>query len=196
LGSHAESGSSSTIPPPHILGWPAPLSLVIARSDSRAITAGRFIVYPQGFEVTLSLRRPRTSVLDEERVEHIHSANEQWLYDLNAPDTGLRIEVDYPDGTTFLSEDEPPVLAAEMDLSSPYGPSGAADRHFASLIGLGSTGAEFVTETNYWVAPIPSPGTLTFRCEWTRGGIRLNEVSADASLIREAASRSVALWEE
>jgi hypothetical protein len=196
LGSDAGSGSSSTIPPAHILGWPAPLSFVIARSDSRAITAGRFIVYPQGFEVTLSLRRPRTSVLDEERVEHILSANEQWLYDLNEPDTGLRLEVDYPDGTTFLSADEPRELGAKMVSSSSYAPPGAGNRHHASLIGLGSTGAEFVTETNYWVAPIPSPGTLTFRCEWTRGGIGLNEVRVDASSIREAASRSVVLWEE
>jgi hypothetical protein len=46
----------------------------------------------------------------------------------------------------------------------------------------------------YWLWPLPPPGTLTFAFEWPSKGIELSMKEVDAGLIIDASKFSEVLW--
>ena len=47
---------------------------------------------------------------------------------------------------------------------------------------------------DYWVWPLPRPGTIRVSCEWPLVGISLSTVDVDGAPLTEAASRVLSLW--
>jgi hypothetical protein len=47
---------------------------------------------------------------------------------------------------------------------------------------------------DYWVWPLPQPGTIRVSCEWPLVGISLSAAELDGAVLVEAATRVLPLW--
>jgi hypothetical protein len=47
---------------------------------------------------------------------------------------------------------------------------------------------------DYWLWPMPQPGTIRVSCEWPLVGIGLSGAEIDGALLVEAATRVLSLW--
>ena len=64
------------------------------------------------------------------------------------------------------------------------------------LVQHGGGGGGRRWDQDYWVWPLPPPGSLAFVCEWPAVGIPESRAETDAGQVLEAAQRSVVLWPE
>jgi hypothetical protein len=61
--------------------------------------------------------------------------------------------------------------------------------------GGGTGGSDRMTMSHdYWIWPLPQPGTIRVSCEWPLVGIPLSTVEVDGAVLVEAASRVVPFW--
>ena len=49
-------------------------------------------------------------------------------------------------------------------------------------------------DATYWVAPLPTPGPVTFTCDWSPYGIESANAEVDGQSILDAAAQAVQLW--
>jgi len=47
---------------------------------------------------------------------------------------------------------------------------------------------------DYWLWPLPEPGTIRVSCEWPIVGISLSTAEIDGAALVEAATRTLPLW--
>jgi len=174
--------------PRNELGAVVPLRLVLGRTDLVAVALIGATAYTTGVELTLAVRwRP--------------SADERDMYDDPfEPPFGhprrrgageldpevLRFGVQFSDGrkATTLGYSFPPLRDAEAEPSGPL------------LVPGGAGGGDGVWDSEFWLWPLPPPGTLTFAIEWPAKGIELTKHEVDAAPFVEASSLSEKLWPE
>jgi len=60
----------------------------------------------------------------------------------------------------------------------------------------GGRGGELEWEFDFWLWPLPPPGSFAFVVEWPSEQIELSRHEVDASLFIEASGRSELLWPE
>ena len=64
------------------------------------------------------------------------------------------------------------------------------------LVEAGSSAGDRNWDGEFWLWPLPPPGTLTFAIEWPSEGLHLTKHDVDAALFTEASKQSEALWPE
>lgn len=96
--------------------------------------------------------------------------------------TGLRFGVRLPDGSQVLQGE--PVRDVKR-LPPPPG-------HHLSSLG-GHAGGTFAQE-DFWLWPLPGPGTLAFACAWPGRRAPETIVEVDAAALLDAATCSEELW--
>ncbi len=168
-----------------LLGGVVPLELLIARSDTAAFAVRSITAYPDGFEFTLAawvrnVRRPR-------RRARFHQSILLTPFDMDEegqfPAELLRFGIQFPDGASVTNIDETP-----WDIS----PDATEPQH--GMESQSGGGSDDHYEQEWWVWPLPTAGTLAFVGEWPAYDIPETRVEIDASLIIDAAARSVPVW--
>lgn len=175
--------------PSNELGAPVPLRLVLARTDQIGVAVVGMTAYTTGFSLTLAARWRSTvgeDALDPEMYMLGLRAMQRWPGGELPPEL-LRFGVQFADGrkATTLGADTPWRLGSVEDEEEPSGP-------ILSPSGGGGGGREWDQE--YWLWPLPPPGTLTFAIEWPSKGIELSMREVDAGLIIDASKSSEVLW--
>jgi hypothetical protein len=62
------------------------------------------------------------------------------------------------------------------------------------LRGMGGRGSTTAWSQGFWVWPLPSPGPLTFVCEWPAAGISQTRAEIDAQTIIDAGARAIIVF--
>ncbi len=92
----------------------------------------------------------------------------------------LWLGVEYPDGRTATNVQ--------------HSWSGADEGEIVSLSSRGGRGHTRAYDTEYWLAPLPPAGSLTFVCAWPLFNIPETRTAVDDAPILEAVSRTEILW--
>jgi hypothetical protein len=157
--------------PSNELGVVVPLRVVFARTDQAAVAVVGVTAYTTGVSLTLALRwrsRRGEEGFDAEMLE--------WPFGQGAmsPSLGgelppelLRFGVQFADGrktTTLGASVAWGVGAAAGAEKEPPGPI---------LSPSSGDGGDGEWNAEYWLWPLPAPGTLTFAIEWPSMGLRL-----------------------
>jgi hypothetical protein len=156
-------------PPVNELPATAALGVVIARSDSVAISVGHCNAYREGFELTarVILREPDPT-LGPFDVFHWQVGD------------ALRFGVEFADGRKATNQapgpdsDEPP--------SAPV------------LLPREGGGGTFRWWQIFWLWPLPPAGEMTIAVEWPVRGVPLSTVRVETEPILAAAARAIELW--
>jgi hypothetical protein len=171
-------------PPEDELGVATPLNVVVGRSEHAVVALTEASSFTSG--VTLSFvaqardldrRIARTLFHDQ----HPFGPGEDDL-----SDGFLRLGVELPGGTK-ASNIRGPRLFSEDDPAGPV---------FIQRGGRGGSGRHnrVVMHPDYWVWPLPEPGTIRVSCEWPLVGIALSSAEVDGAVLVEAAARALPLW--
>jgi hypothetical protein len=161
-----------------VLGIVMPVNMVLAQSPRAAVTLGSITAYPDGFEFDY-LIRSTSEELGQSLAEQLHRRHAG----ADLPDDLFRVGVEFADGTRVTS------IGSERAF-------GRTDTGGPAMVPRGGGGNFLRWEGNWWVTPLPPAGRLELVCEWPAAGILLTRAELDATAIRDAASRSVTLWED
>ena len=176
--------------PSNELGAPVPLRVVLARTDQVAVAVVGVTAYTTGVSLTLALRR-RSSRREEDfypRMDLFDPLALRRRPSDELPPELLRFGVQFADGrrATTLGGGTPWAVGRGAAVEEePSGP-------ILSSSGGGGNDREWTAD--YWLWPLPPPGTLTFAIEWPSEEILLSTHEVDASLIIEASKSSEVLW--
>lgn len=157
-------------PPLNRIAVPVACHFVLLRTEDTAVAVTNVSAAPEG--VLLSL------------VTCVRPVEGDPEGPLDGMPTGLRFVVRLPDGSEAFN-DEP---AGDVQRLPP--PPG----HHLSSLG-GSAGGTFAQQ-DYWLWPLPGPGTLAFAfaCDWSGRGASETVVERDTAPLSQAAARSEELW--
>lgn len=170
-------------PPTDVFPGAIPLELVIGRSHKAAVMVTGLRAFPTGVAMTLLVRTrerlPRGLNLNEEVFDgpFRHEQDQAWQRDR------FKWGFEFSDGRRVTSVDPWP---------RSFEPTHIPDRPV--LMGRGGGGDDRAVERDYWLWPLPPPGTLKVVCQWPQLGIDPTTSTIDAHEIEAAASRSQAVW--
>jgi hypothetical protein len=165
-------------PPDDILPGLAPIEAVLGRSDRAVVTLSGVRAYPVGFSLSIIAALRDGDMRGDPFGMYVHFRSPQTGQPEPPPDL-LRVQITYSDGATSplgLSplEGEPSRLTVRSQ-----GGGGGRRRH----------------RDEFWIAPLPPDGDVSFVTEWVNEGIDLTRIAIDGQLIRDAAQRAVQLWD-
>lgn len=169
-------------PPAGILPGVAALELVLAQTATAVIYTSYVQAYPTGFEFDLFVvtdpNHGETLDLQAALFGHHHRPGRHTdRAEALAPER-LRLGVEFSDRRKATN------TASSLRMETqPPGP--------VLRPGGGGTSAHSGSQ-DQWVWPLPSPGPVSFVCEWPAAGIALTRHEIDGDLILEAARRAQA----
>jgi hypothetical protein len=171
-------------PPDGVVPGVVPVELVLARTPERALGLTGIRAYPNGFGFSLHLRF-RHAILGEQRGFGVFGMFGDGVDPAGElADYYLRFGVGFADGRKATNLEQDPNF--EDHPAPPKTPS---------LRVTGREGYDILAhDVDLWVAGLPPPGPLAFVCEWPARGIPESRVEIEASLVLEAAARSVPIW--
>jgi hypothetical protein len=144
------------------------------------VTLSGVRAYPSGFALSIIATLRDGHMRGDPFGMHIHFRSPEAGQHEPPPDV-LRVNIAYPDGTTTsLGERVHP-------------PEGERPRLYARSQRGGGTERRYVGD--FWIAPLPSVGDISFMTEWVNEGIDLTRVDIEGQLIRDAAQRAERLWD-
>ena len=165
--------------PPKWIGAPVDAVVEIVETNEAAIFASGFVAFQMGvkFEVRSVSRkpelrpiRPSLPFLMEERPSELPAEFVRFGVLLSDGSTATNVTPMRPDS---WEEPDPPVLMA-----------------------IGGGGSDHTSNMRFWLWPLPPEGLLTFVVEWPQYGIPETRASIEAEVIRSAATRARAIWDE
>jgi hypothetical protein len=165
-------------PPDNELGVALQLRRVLFRSDDLAIALLGLVVFGNGLELQLVLRRREMPV--EPDPMHLHMRTRHAQSGEIAPEV-LRFGVEYPDGRKATN------------LGHPF-PFGTEEPDEPVLVERGGGGGGRSWSFGYWLWPLPPPGPLRVVVEWPVAGVPQTEVELDGATIAAAAAGVDVLW--
>lgn len=162
------------------------LELVLARTDQAAVCVSRISSYPSGFELQLLVIADPSSELDPMLFGAPHHFYRQAREAQAAiPDDMLRFGVQFADGSKATNTaGGGPLWGLDEKPSAPVMSTG------------GGSGGDDSWHQDVWIWPLPSPGPLTFVCQWPAAGISLTRQEIDAQLILDASSRAQVIFSD
>jgi hypothetical protein len=172
-------------PPGNVVGTLVPLGIFAGRTSDAAVFLASATAYPTGAELAVDIRW---------RPEHdgVFQQSFRWYSEPRQggglPDELLRLGVQYPDGSKATT------LGMAMGLPAARRPGEVPEKPVFLLHGGG--GMAHGWSQTIWLWPLPPQEHFDFVCEWPVLGIDLTRVRLDSGSIREAARRSVELWED
>ena len=138
------------------------------RTDNTAVAVTNVSAAPEGLLLSL--------------VTRVRPVDGDPVGPLDGLPAGLRLGVRLPDGSQAVNDER----ARDVQRLPPP-PS-----HHLSSLG-GSAGGTFVQQ-DYWLWPLPGPGSMAFACEWSTRGASETVVEVDTAPLPEAAAHSEELW--
>jgi len=152
---------------------------VLGRSDSALVAITASLVYSTGIGMILSVRLRKQLRGLSSRMFDLIGGNTTHGEEAAAHER-LWLGVEYPDGRTAVNQaDNWPQSLTE-------------DR--VVLTNGGGHGGTFSYDVQYWLAPLPPPGPLTFICTWPVVNIPETRTVVDGDEIARAATRTEILW--
>jgi hypothetical protein len=171
-------------PPEDELGVATPLMVVVGRSEQTAVALTQATSFTTG--VTLSFLAQARDLDQQAARTLFHEQHPFGPGEEELPDGFLRLGVELPGGAK----------ASNIAGRHPFGkdePEGPVFIHRGG--GGGHGGRNRVTMNHdYWVWPLPEPGTIRVSCEWPLVGISLSTAEIDGAALVEAATRALPLW--
>ena len=169
-------------PPEDMLPGVVPVELIIGRSDRAVVMLTRMRAFPDGLSMTLGVRTRglmrRFDLTDEIFNEpHRHDQDDDWRRDR------LKWGFEFVDGRRATNVD-----------AWDHGVDPEQIPDHPVLSGGGGGGGDRSTDREYWLWPLPPPGSLKVVCQWLMLGIEptISEINADQ--VVAAAARAVPLW--
>ena len=172
-------------PPPPAPDWSGPpegalpgvvaIELVLARNERAAVYVGRCAAYAAGFEFEVRVIAAAGGLDPSLNGPYARRGG-----DGNNYSDMLRFGVEFSDGAraTNVRYQTP----ADGPPAAPY------------LRGMGGRGSTTAWSQGFWVWPLPSPGPLTFVCEWPAAGISQTRAEIDAQTIIDAGARAIIVF--
>ncbi len=159
----------------------ASVELVLVNTGEVAVFVTGALVYPNGFEMTLTALSRDESELHDLIGMRPHRFRRGAVEDELPPEM-LRFGIQFSDGRKAINTGWPPPFDDEL---RPDGPL---------LMPRGGGGGGRRWDQRMWAWPLPPSGELLFACEWPVQGIELTTEVLDADVIRSAAARARELW--
>lgn len=157
--------------------------LLLARTDDVAVGLNQLEAFSTGFRFNLAVRVRRVppGFLRSELFMHIAAH----VPDLDIPlEDRLLVGIEYADGRRASTLGDTWVLRQDVE----------TDSDEVVLVPQGGGGSDLAVDQGFWVAPPPPPGPVTVVVAWPGFGIAETRTVLDAEPIRNASSRSQALW--
>ena len=171
-------------PPEGELGVATPLQAVVGRSGQAAVALTQGTSFTTG--LTLSFTAQARGLDQRTARTLFHEQHPYGTAEEDLPDGFLRLGVELPGGAK----------ASNIRGRHPLGeddPEGSVFIHRGG--GGGSGSSDRVTMNHdYWVWPLPEPGTIRVSCEWPLVGISFSTAEVDGVALVEAATRALPLW--
>jgi hypothetical protein len=171
-------------PPDDELGVATPLMVVVRRSQHAAVALTHAMSFTTGF--TLSFLAQARDLEQRAARTLFHEQHSFGTSEEDLPDGLLRLGVELPGGAK----------ASNIGGRNRFGkedPEGPVFIHRGG--GGGHGGGNRVTMNHdYWVWPLPEPGTVRVSCEWPLAGISLSTAEIDGAVLVDVASRVRPLW--
>jgi len=168
-------------PPENILGSPVVMRAIMARTPDLLIAATDVVAYPNGFEFSCLIRHRRglagTALMYGGRRPGPIGTISRGL-----DREQLRIGVQFSDGRKATN------------VGSPFPSASDEEPPLSVMVPKGGGGGSHSWQQGFWVWPLPSPGLLTFACEWLSEGIELSQMDFDGDAIRAASAMAEVLW--
>ena len=165
-------------PPENELGVALPVRRMLFRTDDLAIALLGIVVFGNGLELQVVLRRRAMTVEPDPMHTHMHARR---IRGSELTPEVFRFGIEYPDGTKVTNVG----FVFPFDGGEPAGPV---------LMERGGGGGGRSWSFNYWLWPLPPPGPLRVVVEWPAENVPLTDAELDGSAIAEAASRVEVLW--
>lgn len=169
--------------PDDVLPGVVPVELVIGRSEQAAVMLTGMRAFPTGVAMTLQVqtrvRLGRRFDLNDEVFDgpYRHDQDEAW-------ERGrFKWGFEFSDGRRVTSVDPWPAS---------FDPQDVPDRPV--LAGGGGGGGDRSVRRDYWLWPLPPPGTLEVVCQWPMLDIGPTTHMIDADQIHAAATRAQSVW--
>jgi hypothetical protein len=170
-----------TGPPENVAPAVAPVELVLVNTGEVAVFVTGALVYPTGYEVTLTALLKEESAIEDQIWMRPHRLRRGAADGEIAPEM-LRFGIQFSDGRK----------ATNVGGTSPLGADARPNAPLLTSRGGGGGGQRW--DQRMWAWPLPTPGELLFVCEWPAQGIELTTAAVDAEVILSAASRARELW--
>jgi hypothetical protein len=151
--------------------------LPLGRTDRAAVAVTGILAYSAGFEIFLTARFRPGGEGAEQPPPPGPPPHPKALR------RSLRLGLQLSDGRKVIGQHGGPGPGADQE------PDGPILREY-----LGGRGPRSLM-SRWWAWPLPPAGPLEFVAEWAEFGIPETRASIDAQLIRDAAARSVQLWQ-
>ena len=161
--------------PPHgVLPGVAALELLLASNKRAAVYIGRCSVYVTGLELEVRVL-VRGDDLDPSLNGVYHRPGGGSTYEQM-----LRFGIELSDGRKATN-----VGGAWPGTDQPQGPV---------LRGMGGGGGGGSWRQDFWVWPLPPPGSVVLVCEWPAAGLALIRQEVDSQILLDAAARARSLF--
>jgi hypothetical protein len=165
-------------PPDNEAGVVVPLNILLARSDEVAVVLLSATAFSTGFELAGTVRtREQLDALHEAFVMHRRRRSAELEPEL------FRFGVEFADGRKATNLGHP--FQRDQQDEDPSQPV---------LIARGSGGGGRSWQMNWWVWPLPPPGSLALVCEWPAQGIAQTRHELDPAPLLDAAAQIEPLW--
>jgi hypothetical protein len=151
----------------------------LGRSDTAFVAITSVCVYTTGLSFVVSVRLRQEPRGLGHRISELISGDPSRERDVPA-EQQLWFGVEYPDGR----------IATTVWEHFGNDPDGSA----IHLWCRGGHGGSRAYDTEYWLAPLPPTGSLTFVCAWPLFNIPETRTVVDGEVILEALSRTEILW--
>lgn len=170
-----------TGPPDNVAPAVAAVELVFVNTGEMALFVAGALVYPTGFEMTLTvLFRDEPEIEDPIGMRSFR--RRRGAGDGEIPPELLRFGLQFSDGRKATNVGGP----------SPWNPGERPDG--PALTARGGSGGGRRWDQRLWAWPLPPPGELLFACEWPAQDIELTTAALDAEAIVAAGARACELW--
>lgn len=176
--------------PENIVPITVPFDRILLHTPEVGVFITALRAYPSGFELTVSVRRPRSA----ERGGHRDRPNNPFGRHRLDPDgqddeaaaRALRFGVLFADGRRAAADGRRP-LPIERSGTPPEVPT---------MSQQGGHGSDHDWEQTFWVWGLPEEGPVTIVYSWAAQNVPETSLEIDGDQLRSAAGRAVLLWPE
>lgn len=178
--------------PDALLGVVVTTQLVLARTDTLAVTVREIVAYPTGFSLTVRIVARQGHSLPEVGADpglrNRHT---------DSPQSGFRFGLLHADGTKLEAAWHARYFGGDLRHPPDFDHLSGLDQPPQPFIAPsgGSGGSALHWYGGYWSAPLPPPGPLGFVTQWLDGDVPETTVTTEAGAILEAAEASRSIWD-
>lgn len=171
-------------PPDDELGVATPLNVIVGRSEQAAVGLTHAISFRTGLTLSFvaqarDLDRRTTQTLFHE--QHPFGSGEEDL-----PDGFLRLGVELPGGSKASNIGGPRPFEKDDPVAPVFVHRGGRSGH--------GRRDRVTMNHDYWLWPLPQPGTIRVSCEWPLVGIPFSTAEIDGTVLAGVAERVLPLW--